>query len=219
MVERTILIVEDNNLLRTSLADSLEKAGFTVYSAGNAIDAAKMYGKYDPDGILMDIDLGLGANGFDLAESILKEETGVGIVFLTDLPDPRFADRTSEGLPSGIAYIRKSAIHDVQQLKETLDSTIRGEDDLKRDDLADERPFADLTRNQIQIMRMIALGYTNQQIAEKKGKTLRAVEDSIARLFQSLRFEDSAEGNQRAKTVQNFMRNAGHPIEVNNYEK
>ena len=67
MYQRNIVVVEDDDLLRSLLADSLERAGFRVTTAANAADARRAIHTADPDAVVLDIDLGQGPNGFDIA--------------------------------------------------------------------------------------------------------------------------------------------------------
>ncbi len=71
-VERKILVVEDESLLRNLIANLLESEGFLVQSAGSAVEAKRVAKLFDPDLALLDIELGDGPNGLDLAESLLS---------------------------------------------------------------------------------------------------------------------------------------------------
>lgn len=90
-LSRTIVVVENESLLRDLIARSLEAAGFQVSTAANAADARRAVKASDPDACVVDIELGPGPNGFDFAEFLGRDSPDVGVVFLTNLPDPRFA--------------------------------------------------------------------------------------------------------------------------------
>ena len=94
--KRTVVVVENDDFLRSLIADSLEKAGFNVATAANGLDAKRMIFSIDPDVLILDIDLGHGPTGLDIAAQISMTVPEVGIVFLTDLPDPRFAREKHE---------------------------------------------------------------------------------------------------------------------------
>ena len=85
---RTVLVVENEDFLRSLIADSLEKAGFKVATAANGLDAKRLISSVDPDALVVDIHLGNGPSGLDVAAQISLTTPEVGIVFLTDLPDP-----------------------------------------------------------------------------------------------------------------------------------
>lgn len=204
---RAVLVVEDEALLRELMCSALEARGFEVVGAGSASDAVRAFHALDPDGIVMDIDLGPGPDGFDLAERFLEAETGVAVVFLTNLPDPRFAGRVPDELPPGISYLRKGAVHDFDALVETLDATMRGDiDDGMRHDRRHDRPLATLTRHQVETLRLVALGQTNTQIAEARGTSVKAVERVVSRAFAAAGVDVASEGNSRVGAARKFIR-------------
>lgn len=210
---RSVLVVEDDSLLRQLVVAALEGKGFAAVAAGSAIEAKRMFRAMDPDGIVMDIDLGPGANGFDLAEMLLEEGTGVAIVFLTNLPDARFAGLDGTRLPPGVAYLRKEAVSDVEMLASTLDATLRGAVEARmRHDCDPQRPLARLTAGQVQILRLIALGKTNKQISDIRGTTVIAVEHAVSRAFAAIGVDDAMDANRRVEAARRFISLAGAPL-------
>ncbi len=198
--------MEDDALLRELLANALEGQGFRVQTASNAADAKRTFRNSDPDGIVLDIDLGAGPNGFDLAQSILNEAPETGIVFLTQFPDARFASLDTQEVPAGVAYLRKSALSDLTRLYEALDIAMRGNVGSEfRDDLDKHRPLAHLTRKQIQILKLMSMGQSNAQIAASRGTTIKAVEDAIRRAYIAIGVNADTENNTRTAAVAKFL--------------
>jgi DNA-binding NarL/FixJ family response regulator len=207
---RTVLVVEDDALLRELLASALSQRGFTVDTAASASEAREVFHATDPDGMLLDVDLGSGPNGFDLADTLLADAPGVGVVFLTALPDPRFVGRSRDELPPGIAYLRKSAVHDIDRLVATLDAAMKGSVDASmRHDRDDRRPFAELTRRQIEVLGHVAMGRTNAQIAAIRGTTVKAVEETVTRAFAALGVQAETDGNVRVAAVRRLLETIG----------
>lgn len=64
-----ILVVEDDPMTRVLLAEMLESAGFVALMAATASQAQRLFAARDPDAAILDVDLGHGLNGFDLAEA------------------------------------------------------------------------------------------------------------------------------------------------------
>lgn len=213
MFNRHVVVVEDESLLRDLIAKTLETNGFQVTTAANAADAARVFKATDPDAVVLDVELGPGPNGFDLAESIQKSAPEVGIVFLTNLPDARFAGRETKDLPNNISYLRKSQLIDSNELVQALEAVLH--DSITPDfrhDLDDERPLSSLSRKQISVLQLLALGYTNAQIAEKRGTTVRAVEGIVSRIFQALDIDVQAEGNARVEAASTYLRASGKSL-------
>lgn len=211
MTARIVLVVEDDDLLRELIATALEVRGYTVQTAGDISEAKRILRSVDPDGVVLDIDLGQGPTGFDFAQIVSKEAPGTGIVFLTQLPDPRFAPTDEHGMPTGIAYLRKSALADLNVLYDALDVAMRGQvTKLHRHDLDVERPFAKLTTKQIEVLKLMAQGNSNAQIATARGTSLKATEDAIRRACAAIGIDGRSDGNTRAKAVARYLSVIGH---------
>ena len=203
---RQLILVEDNDLLRDLLTTALQSQGYIVHATADAAEAKRVLTFVDPDGVVLDIELGHGPNGFTLARFILKESPGTGIVFLTDLPDARFASQPGGDFSSAVAYIRKSSLNDLRRLYDAVDLSMRGEVTAEyRDDRDKGRPFADLTRKQIEVLRYMAVGKSNAQIAELRGTSLKATEDAIHRACRAIGVQNVNEGNLRATAVARFL--------------
>lgn len=213
MYNRHVVVVEDESLLRDLIAKTLETSGFQVTTAANAADAARVFKATDPDAVVLDVELGPGPNGFDFAESLQKTSPEVGIVFLTNLPDARFAGRETKDLPRNISYLRKSQLIDSNELVDALEAVLH--DSITSDfrhDLDSNRPLNSLSRKQISVLQLLAMGYTNSQIAEKRGTTIRAVEGIVSRIFQALNIDVQAEGNARVEAAATYLRASGKSL-------
>jgi DNA-binding NarL/FixJ family response regulator len=207
MFARHVVVVEDESLLRDLIAKSLEAAGFTVSTAANAADAKRACAAVDPDAVVVDIELGAGPN------VLSRTSPDVGIVFLTNLPDARWAGRDSKSLPNNIAYLRKSQLVDSRDLVEALEAVLHETvSSDQRHDLDGNRPLAKLSRKQISVLQQLALGYSNAQIAEKRGTTIRAVEGIVSRIFQALDIDVQAEGNARVEAAGRYLKASGKAI-------
>lgn len=92
----TILLVEDEALIARAEKDTIERAGYSVLTAGSGEKAIK----YLEDGtaidlVLMDINLGDGIDGPEAARRILNRWS-VPIVFLTSHSEREFVERVRE---------------------------------------------------------------------------------------------------------------------------
>ncbi len=80
-MSRHILIVDDDALLRRSLAFNLEKSGYRASSAASAEDALGLAHRDPPDLVLLDIGLP-GMDGLDALKRF-KDTLGVPVIFVT----------------------------------------------------------------------------------------------------------------------------------------
>ncbi len=212
-VGRRIVVVEDDALTRGLLAEVLETSGFEVATASTSDDAFRLVRLVDPDGLVLDVDLGPGPTGFDVADALLRTAPHLAILFLTQLPDARFASRDPESLPPGAGYLRKENLIQPGLLVSALDAVLRGSASaIPRDDRDPERPLGGLSRTQISVLRMVSLGWTNEQIAEARGTSNQAVRKVIARALDSIGETEAIEGTSRVKAARNYMLAAGIPL-------
>lgn len=206
MYKRTIVVVDDDEFLRSLIANSLESADFNVLTAENASDARRVINSVDPDAVVLDIDLGRGPTGFDIANNLRKTSKGVGIVFLTNIPDPRFGSAEIFEVASNEAYLNKHLISDAKVIVEAINSVL-SESELNkfRHHQDKDRPLASLTKTQIQLLQLISEGKSNQEIAKIRQRSVAATEGSIGRLFGALGIESSENINSRVAASRKLL--------------
>ena len=212
LFQRSVVIVEDDAFLRSLLAEYLEKVGFLVSTASSAADARRQINAVNPDAVVLDIDLGAGPSGLDVAATLNKDSNEVGIVFLTNYSDPRFAGEDPRGVHPKAAYLNKHLLEDPSVLEEALNNVLLELDVSNfRDDKRPDRPLAHLSISQIQVLRLIAQGKTNQQIAAIRERSLEATESLVTRTLAALGIESNAENNVRVSAAREFMSQIGNP--------
>lgn len=79
-----LLLVEDDVLVRTTVALMLEDDGFSVVEASSAAEAiSRMRDGLDPVVIVTDVDLGAGPNGIELADQLRALRPEIAVIFIT----------------------------------------------------------------------------------------------------------------------------------------
>jgi DNA-binding response OmpR family regulator len=112
-----ILIVEDEIVIARDLQWQLEKIGFRVPAiATGAVEAIRFTREYQPDLVLMDINLGIGPDGVETARQ-LRNLAPVGVVYLTGNADVETFERARQIEPLGY-LVKPFEIH-------TLDTTLK----------------------------------------------------------------------------------------------
>ena len=202
---RRILLVEDEQLTASLIEHSLRAQGFEVRTASDAAKALAEVDQFDPDAALIDITLGDGPSGLDLAHILHRENPWLALMILTKHPDPRSAGLMESDLPPGCGFLRKELVRNTDHLLESLESVIAGETADVRHDNAGDRPFDALTKAQLGILRLMALGYNNEYIARERGITRSSVERSIIRIFRTLQIETHGDLNPRVEAVRQFI--------------
>jgi len=195
-----ILIVDDHAVVRTGLRllldaeDDLE----TVAEAGNARDAVFEARKHKPDVILMDVVLP-DRSGIEATPDVLKEAPKARVLVLSMEDDPSYVREAFSAGASG--YVLKEAADN--ELVTALRQVAAGERyvhpalgarmaaaDAEAAARADDDPLSDRER---EVLRLLALGHTNQEIAKMLFISVRTAETHRAHIMQKLRLTTRAE--------------------------
>lgn len=210
-LQRSALVVEDSNSLRALLASTLSNVGFLVTACANANEALKSFRKNDPDVVITDIDLGSRPNGVELATILRAQAPYLGIVFLTNYPSTKAFERTISP-PANYAFLQKDLLTSTETLLQVIESAL---DDASKQKLVltkdASNPLNVLTSTQLEIVRLIAAGLTNAEIADRREATLRSVERIISRIFELLEINDNPHQNPRIVVTNLYTRTFGYP--------
>jgi DNA-binding NarL/FixJ family response regulator len=211
-IERRVVVIEDEPLMRALIASAVERAGFSVRSAANAAEARLTCDEFDPDALIVDIELGAGPTGLDLVEALLQQSPHLGVVFLSRVPDARFVGARPPLTTPNVAWLRKQDVANVEELLEVLEKVLQDDADVSlRADLDPLRPLAALTGAQVQLLKMVAQGLSNSEIANQRGSTVRAVEHLIRRTFASAGIESNDQTNARVVAARLVAHEAALP--------
>lgn len=105
MAALRIMIVEDEPIIADEIAATVEDLGYAVAAKIiHSKDVASTFEKCEPDVVLMDINLGKGPDGIQLAAE-LKQQRNIPLIFLTSYSDKTTLDRAKQTNPDG--YIVK----------------------------------------------------------------------------------------------------------------
>ncbi|MGJ7038888.1 MULTISPECIES: response regulator [Shinella] len=80
MSQRTVLVVDDEPMIRMVLADALEDEGYLVIEASNVLEAVAVLGNRHVDCLVTDIDMPGGLNGLDLVKFVRGFDAGMTVV-------------------------------------------------------------------------------------------------------------------------------------------
>lgn len=209
---RRVLVVEDEHLLRSLIVSQLRAEGFVVEDAANAAEARAAAKEFTPDFAVLDIDLGGGPSGLVLAESLAQEFPQIGIVFLTHLPEPRLIGLDNRMVPRQAAYLLKERVAEPEVLIRALQAVAtRKANPEFRDDRNPDHPLVGISNSQLDVLRLIAAGLSNHEIAAQRETTVRAVENLINRALESAGLDSKETGNSRVMAAREFIRVAGLP--------
>jgi DNA-binding NarL/FixJ family response regulator len=206
---RRLLVVEDESLVAALLSQTLTNEGFAVTTCDSAAEARSLISAVDPDGALIDINLGVGPSGMHLGHVLHQTHPHIGLVFLTKYPDPAAAGEGSWEFPAGSAFLSKEHIADTQTLVDVIDQVLGDGEGLPASPPAG--PLHKLTRVQREILRLTALGLTNAAIARHRSTNERTVEQRLQSVYQALDIPITGDVNPRVEAVRQYIMAAGVP--------
>lgn len=183
------VIVDDEPLWLDLLRVALEHGGVQVAAAFTDAQAAIEQWPGHVHVAILDVDLGGDTSGFRLARTLRAQHPGLPVVFLTSVADPWIVDEAAASVIAGTSYLLKRSVSNVGELCAAIHATIDGEIVAAPEvvnALHGEGPMPGLTPTQGRILRLMALGRTNQQIAAELGIAVKTVEGNITRIARVL---------------------------------
>lgn len=199
-----VLLVEDDTFTRTTMATALGSLGLEIiYQTASVSDAVSNTKATMPDAAVLDLDLGAGPNGIDLAHGLRRVCPDIGIVLLTGFVDPRLLDVEVAKLPRGSQYLIKQSIKNVETVRDAIMKSISS---------AHEGPVVtpslDISDTLLEVLRMLAQGLPNDAIAKARGVTEKSVEQNISRLVEHFGLTNTAQ-NKRVQLARIYFKATG----------
>jgi DNA-binding NarL/FixJ family response regulator len=206
-----LLIVEDDKILLTMMSGALTSEGFNVLAASDAQSAMQYFDKARPDVVILDIDLGAGPSGIDLANKMRQISGRIAIVFCTSFKDMRFIQGDYLKYPLHTVVLKKADVVNMEKFSNAINEAVEliRESDESRPDQLHEKYYKDLTALEIELLTLIAGGHSNKQVAAEKGISLKSCENAIARLAKKLEIPATEQSNQRVLLTRKYMELSG----------
>ena len=193
---RRVLVVEDQPAMRVLLCDMLTHRGFQVTAAGDAAEATRLFADTDPDVLLTDIDLGSRPTGIELATILTGLAPHMAVVFLSSFPGAVAA--SGRPGPEGAVFVSKLDVTSPEVVLDAVEAALRSTIPPAPSSVR-ASPLAGLTRRQIEVLGLVARGWSNKQIARERGTTTRAVERTVSRIFTRLGLGPASGTNSRVR--------------------
>jgi len=146
-------------------------------------------------------------HGIDIAHALRGINPGIGIVLLTTFTDPRLHDPQERPLPQGARYLVKTQLDDPEILRSVIIDT-------RRNPLKEMPRVADgmsLTSLQVEVLRLVAMGLSNLEIATAQGVTDKAIERTVQRITEALGVSEQS-GNKRVLLTRAYSELTGKSL-------
>lgn len=191
----TIVLADDHTVVRSALRMLLEaEPDFEVVAeAGTADDAVLLVKEHRPDVLILDLNMP-GRSSLDAIPEIVETSPATSVVVLTMRNESAFA---RQALDAGVrGYVLKEAAD--AELVQAVRSAAEGETYLQPSlgaRLAAERGAGGnrLSGRETEIVKLIALGHTNGEIADQLFVSIRTVESHRANIQHKLQLSRRAE--------------------------
>lgn len=211
VIKPRILIVEDDEFTGSLITSALAHEGFVTALATSALNAKAAMKTFDPDAVLVDIDLGDGPNGIEFVQFVNKSTPEVAQILLSRFGDTVSAGARDARIPDGVAYLRKSVIQSTQGLVEAIREAIRGHTQELRHDQRDKGLLQKLTKSQKEILQMMAQGLSNKEIAARRNVSLSSVEQLVAGVLKAFDLTHDDKVVPRVEAIRIFVAESGLP--------
>lgn len=198
-----IIIADDHELVRMGLRMLLEQMpGVQVIAeAESAEDAIRLCGHHEPDLVIMDIRMPPGTSGIDACRTIVGRWPNTQVIMVTSFANDELI---TEAIRAGAAgYVLKQA--GTGELVRAVNAVRRGEalldPAITRQVLAMMRhhgeekvdPFKDLTEREMDVLRQLAQGQSNAEIAEALVLSDKTVRNHISIILDKLNLSNRVE--------------------------
>jgi DNA-binding NarL/FixJ family response regulator len=185
-----ILVVDDHPVVRAGVAGLVEDQPDMkiVGQASNGREAIQQFRAHHPDLVLMDLQMP-DMNGLDALMAIRDEAPEARIIMLTTYAGDAQVLRAIKAGARG--YLLKSALH--TELLETIRAVHAGTKSLSAEasyELAEHAGDDALTPAEVRVLRLIAAGNANKEIAQQLSVSEETVKGQVRNILSKLGAKD-----------------------------
>lgn len=198
-----IMLADDHEVVRAGFKMILEQDPEleVVAEAADGGQAYAIAAREKPDILLMDISMPPGQSGLVACERVAKDLPATKVIILTMFAEPEYLFYTLRGGASGyvlknstseelIAAVRAVAgggsyIHPKMTALLTKHLMGGGEED--------DRSYQQLSNRELEILQLLAKGFTNKEISEQIYLSVKTVEAHRSKIYQKLGFKTRAD--------------------------
>ncbi len=193
-----LLIADDHEVVREGLVGLLNDTDVEIVAQANSpTEALRLARKHKPDVALLDIRMGEGGDGLTALEKIHKELPETRVVMLSAFDNPTYVARAhalgaSDYLLKGctrdqlLATIHSVADHPGPSDHGQLQS-VAGTMATRQKTAGDE---ASLTQRETQVLRHLALGLSNKEIAKSLSISVETVKEHVQHVLRKVGVND-----------------------------
>jgi PAS domain S-box-containing protein len=210
-----VVIADDAAMIRHALVELLSSSGIGVVAeVGDAPALLQEVERHSPDIAIVDIHMPptQTQEGVHAAIEIRHRFPGVGILFLSSYVESKEVIELFAAAASGVGYLLKDSVADVEQLLDALERISEGGIVLDPKLVVDlvsrtlrPDPLEVLTAREREVVELMAEGRSNAAIADTLWVTEGAVEKHIRHIFSKLQIPAAPDTHRRVLAVLTFL--------------
>ena len=217
-----VVIAEDNYLVREGVRRLLEDSGRVrvVAGVGTATELLDAVRRLGPDAVLTDLRMPPThrMEGIEAAHAIRAAHPEIGVVVLSQHVDETYAMALFENGSSGLGYLLKDRVGDLDDLVHALVEVSAGGSVIdptivdalvRRRSRDDSDPLAGLTPREVDVLREMALGRTNAGIEQALHLSSSTVEKHVNAIFTKLSLPETGVNRRVAAVLAYLQRPSG----------
>jgi len=203
-----VLLADDHAVVRAGIRQFLEqeKDIEVVAEAGDGEEARKLIEKHKPDVAVLDIQMPM-ASGIDVTRWVRSEIPSIGILILTAYDDDPYVLAVLQAGANG--YVLKTAspadviqaVKDVHDGKSVMDAAITKKLFAQIKSPREKEFLEELTEREMDVLRLVAKGFTNKAIGVQLSISDRTVQGHLAHIFGKLQAASRTEAVMRAVSL------------------
>lgn len=201
-------MADDHAVVRAGICQFMEQADdiTVIAEAGHGQEAMDLITQIQPDVAVLDIQMPK-ASGIEVTRWVREHHREVGVLILTAYDDDPYVLAVIQAGANG--YILKTAspeeiiqaVKDVHEGKSALDSEIVQKMVAQVSSGIQEQPVDKLTDRELEVLALVAKGYTNKAIGIQLGISDRTVQGHLAHIFSKLQSASRTEAVMRAVSL------------------
>jgi DNA-binding NarL/FixJ family response regulator len=209
------VIAEDLTLLREGLAALLCECGHDVLATvGDGESLVEAVAEHQPDIALIDVRMPPTQTdeGVRAAVEVRRSFPDTSILILSQYVEDRYAGDLLVGGASGVGYLLKDRIADVEQFLAAIERVAGGGTVIDPEVIAQllvrqqrENPLDRLTPRETEVLALMAEGHTNASIVERLHISHSAVEKHVRKVFAKLSLTDDDQHHRRVLAVLTYL--------------
>ena len=203
-----VLLADDHAVVRAGIRQFLEHAGdlVVVAEADDGEMAKAMIQRHQPDVAVLDIQMPK-ATGIDVTRWVRAQRLNTGVLVLTAYDDDPYVMAVLQAGANG--YVLKTAapgeliqaVRDVHAGKSALDPAIAQKLMAHMFERSESPVVEELTGRELEVLQLVARGYTNKAIGLQLGISDRTVQGHLAHIFSKLQAASRTEAVMRAVSL------------------